>query len=62
MNELSTTERRDPVSARPDEMSTESVLRLMNDEDRKMPEALAAAQLHSAAAAAADFLVEARPG
>lgn len=58
MNELPTTERRDPASARLDEMSTESVPRFMNDEDRKVPEAAAGAPSHIAAAV--DLLVEAR--
>ena len=47
MYELPNTERRDPASALPDEMSAESVLRLMNEEDREVPEAV-------------DLLVEAR--
>jgi N-acetylmuramic acid 6-phosphate etherase len=40
MEELPTTERRNPASHRLDEMPVEAVLRLMNEEDRKVPEAV----------------------
>lgn len=43
MTELPTTERRNPASAQLDEMPTETMLRLMNEEDRKAPEAVAGA-------------------
>ena len=43
MRELPTTERRNPSSARLDEMQVEAVLHLMNEEDRKVPEAVAEA-------------------
>jgi N-acetylmuramic acid 6-phosphate etherase len=43
MKELPATERRNPASARLDEMSVEAVLRLMNEEDRRVPEAVAEA-------------------
>jgi len=43
MRELPATERRNPASARLDEMSVEAVLRLMNEEDRRVPEAVAEA-------------------
>jgi N-acetylmuramic acid 6-phosphate etherase len=36
-----TTEQRNPASARLDEMSVESILYLMNEEDRQVPEAVA---------------------
>lgn len=41
MKELPATERRNPASARLDEMSVESILSLMNEEDRQVPEAVA---------------------
>ncbi len=37
------TEQRNPASARLDEMSVEEILRLMNQEDRRVPEAIAEA-------------------
>ncbi|HET7270630.1 MAG TPA: N-acetylmuramic acid 6-phosphate etherase [Rubrobacter sp.] len=40
MDELPVTERRNPASNRLDEMLVEDVLRLMNEEDRKVPEAV----------------------
>jgi N-acetylmuramic acid 6-phosphate etherase len=40
MDELPTTERRNPTSHSLDEMPVEAVLRLMNEEDRKVPEAV----------------------
>jgi N-acetylmuramic acid 6-phosphate etherase len=40
MRELPATERRNPASARLDEMSVESILCLMNEEDRRVPEAV----------------------
>src|SRR5829696_1132075 len=40
MDELPTTERRNPASTRLDEMPVEAILRLMNEEDRKVPEAV----------------------
>lgn len=40
-NTASITERRNPASERLDEMTVGSVLRLMNDEDRRVPEAIA---------------------
>ena len=43
MNELPATEQRNPASARLDEMPVESILRVMNREDRKAPEAVAEA-------------------
>src|SRR5918998_4778431 len=43
MRELPATERRNPASARLDEMPVEAVLRLMNEEDRRVPEAVAEA-------------------
>ncbi len=43
MKELPATERRNPASARLDEMPVEAVLRLMNEEDRRVPEAVAEA-------------------
>jgi N-acetylmuramic acid 6-phosphate etherase len=43
MKELPATERRNPASARLDEMPVEAVLRLMNEEDRRGPEAVAEA-------------------
>lgn len=58
MNELPSTERRDPASARLGEMPAESAPRLMNDEDRKVPEAATGAP--PGFAAAADLIVEAR--
>jgi N-acetylmuramic acid 6-phosphate etherase len=56
MNELPTTERRNPASARLDEMPVEGILRLMNEEDRRVPEAVAEALPQ--VAAAAELLVE----
>jgi N-acetylmuramic acid 6-phosphate etherase len=56
MNELPTTERRNPASARLDEMPVEGILRLMNDEDRRVPEAVAEALPQIAAAV--ELLVE----
>jgi hypothetical protein len=41
MKKLPATERRDPASTRLDEMSVESILSLMNEEDRRVPESLA---------------------
>ena len=38
--ELPATEQRNPASARLDEMGTEEILRLMNAEDRKVPDAV----------------------
>ena len=38
--ELPVTEQRNPASARLDEMGTEEILRLMNAEDRKVPDAV----------------------
>ena len=52
-----TTEQRNPASARLDEMSVESILYLMNEEDRRVPEAVARALPQIAAAVRA--LVEA---
>lgn len=43
MGELPTTERRNPASVGLDEMPVEAIVRLMNDEDRKVPEAVAEA-------------------
>ncbi len=43
MKELPATERRNPASARLDEMPVEAVLNLMNEEDRRVPEAVAEA-------------------
>jgi N-acetylmuramic acid 6-phosphate etherase len=40
MSELPATEQRNPASARLDEMSTGDIVRLMNEEDRKVPEAV----------------------
>ncbi len=40
-NKAMTTEQRNPASARLDEMSVESILYLMNEEDRQVPEAVA---------------------
>ena len=40
IQELPTTEQRNPASARLDEMGPEEILRLMNTEDRKVPEAV----------------------
>jgi N-acetylmuramic acid 6-phosphate etherase len=40
MDELPTTEQRNPASHRLDEMPVEAILRLMNEEDRKVPEAV----------------------
>ena len=57
MDELPTTERRNPASLRLDEMPVEAVLRLMNDEDRRVPEVVAEALPQIAAAV--DLLVEA---
>ena len=60
-NKPMTTEQRNPASARLDEMSVESILYLMNEEDRRVPEAVAQALPQIAAAVKA--LVEAwRPG
>jgi N-acetylmuramic acid 6-phosphate etherase len=42
-NKPLTTEQRNPASARLDEMPVEAVLRLMNEEDRRVPEAVAEA-------------------
>jgi N-acetylmuramic acid 6-phosphate etherase len=42
-NKSLTTEQRNPASARLDEMPVEAVLRLMNEEDRRVPEAVAEA-------------------
>ena len=42
-NKPLTTEQRNPASARLDEMTVEAVLRLMNEEDRRVPEAVAEA-------------------
>lgn len=39
-DELPDTERRNPASARLDEMSAEDITRLMNEEDRRVPEAI----------------------
>jgi N-acetylmuramic acid 6-phosphate etherase len=57
MDELPTTEWRNPASLRLDEMPVEAVLRLMNDEDRRVPEVVAEALPQIAAAV--DLLVEA---
>lgn len=40
VDELVVTEQRNPASRRLDEMSTDAVLRLMNQEDRRVPEAI----------------------
>jgi len=56
MKELPTTERRNPASTRLDEMPVEAVLRLMNEEDRKVPEAVADAL--PSIAEAVELLVE----
>ena len=60
MNELPTTERRNRASMRLDEMPVEAVLHLMNDEDRRVPEAVGEALPQIAAAVG--LLVEAWRG
>lgn len=55
--ELPATEQRNPASARLDEMGTEEILRLMNAEDRKIPDAVEKAL--SRIAEAVEILVEA---
>jgi N-acetylmuramic acid 6-phosphate etherase len=57
MNELPTTEQRNPASSRLDEMPAEHILSLMNEEDRRVPEAVAAALPQIAAAV--ELLVDA---
>src|SRR5215216_6818313 len=57
MDELPTTERRNRASMRLDEMPVEAVLRLMNEEDRKVQEAVGEALPRIAAAV--ELLVEA---
>jgi N-acetylmuramic acid 6-phosphate etherase len=59
-NELPTTEQQNPASLRLDEMPVESILRLMNEEDRRVPEAVA--RILPQIAAAVDLLVEAWRG
>jgi len=59
-NELPTTEQQNPASVRLDEMPLGSILRLMNEEDRRVPEAVAEALPQ--VAAAVDLLVEAWRG
>ncbi len=59
-NELPTTEQQNPASVRLDEMPVGSILRLMNEEDRRIPEAVAEAL--SQVAMAVDLLVEAWRG
>lgn len=39
-DKIDLTEQRNPVSQRLDELSVDSILRLMNEEDRKVPEAV----------------------
>ena len=58
--ELPTTEKRNPSSWALDEMPIESILRLMNEEDRRVPEAVAGALPQIAAAV--ELLVEAWHG
>jgi N-acetylmuramic acid 6-phosphate etherase len=57
MDELPTTERRNPASHRLDEMPVEAVLRLMNEEDRRVPVAVEKAL--PGIAEAVELLVEA---
>jgi N-acetylmuramic acid 6-phosphate etherase len=40
MSQLPATEQRNPASAQLDEMPTGDIVRLMNEEDRKVPEAV----------------------
>ena len=49
-NTLPTTEQQNPASTGLDEMPVPSILRLMNEEDRKVPEAVARAVPQIAAA------------
>jgi N-acetylmuramic acid 6-phosphate etherase len=58
--EVPTTEKRNPASREMDEMSIESILRLMNEEDRRVSEAVAEALPRIAAAV--ELLVEAWRG
>lgn len=60
MKELPTTERRNPASSRLDAMPVESILRLMNEEDRKVPGAVA--KVLPSIAEAVELLVEAWRG
>jgi N-acetylmuramic acid 6-phosphate etherase len=55
-NRLPTTEQQNPASTRLDEMPVQAILRLMNEEDRRVPEAVADALVQIAAAV--DLLVE----
>lgn len=57
MSEQPTTEQRNPASARLDEMTAAEIVRLMNEEDRKVPEAVEKALPRIAYAV--DLLVEA---
>ena len=56
MEELPTTERRNPASSRLDEMTAAEIVGLMNEEDRKVPEAVA--PVLPRIAEAVDLLVE----